>query len=75
VADAMIKALFLIALPVGGASVRLIEKGFYNQFEIFYIAHGLMHYPWWRRRLYLHYALFLRALTDRPSPVSRETIT
>jgi hypothetical protein len=73
------RVLFLIpllgALLVLGAFSRLFEKACANEFKMFYIAYGLRHYPWWRRGLYLHYARFLHALTNRTSPVSRETIT
>jgi hypothetical protein len=65
----------VIATLVMGAFCRLSEKALAHEYKLFYITHGLRHYPWWRRRLYLHYALFLHELTNRASPVSRETIT
>ena len=52
-----------------------MQKTLAHQFKTFYHIHGLMQYPWWRQWYYLHYALFLRALTDRTSPVTREKIT
>jgi hypothetical protein len=69
------QALVIISLLTAWALVRLLEKAFANEFKMLYATYGLRHYPWWRRRLYLHYALFLRALTNRTSPVSREMIT
>jgi hypothetical protein len=68
-------ALVTIVMLLAVVLVFLFEKAFANEFKIIYATYGLGHYPWWRRRLYLHYALFLRALMDRTSPVSREMIT
>jgi hypothetical protein len=52
----------------------VFEKACANKYKIIYTMHGLRHYPWWKRPLYLHYSLFLCALIERPSPASREMI-
>ena len=66
---------FSIIIIIVLISVLIIEKAYSIEFKMLYVTHGLRHYPWWRRRFYLRYALFLRALTDRTPPVSLETIT
>ena len=68
-------ALSIIVILLAVVLVFLFEKAFANEFKTIYATYGLGHYPWWRRRLYLHYALFLCALMVRTSPVSREMIT
>jgi hypothetical protein len=69
------KVLPVFSLLCLGFSIFLIEKVYEREFATLYIIHGLKHYPWWQRRFYLHYALFLRALMDRTSPITCETIT
>ena len=68
-------AFVIIAVLAVGVLIFLVEKAFADEFKIIYTTYGLRNHPWRRRRLYLHYALFLRALTERTSPVSREMIT
>jgi hypothetical protein len=70
-----LQQVLLLGVFVTGLLLYLFEKALANEFKMLYIAHGLRHHSWRRRRLYLHYALFLRALTDRMPPVTRETIT
>jgi hypothetical protein len=67
--------VYVLSSLLIGALVTLIEKTYANEFKKIYMTHGLRQYPWWRRRFYLHYALFLRALTDRTPPLTREIIT
>ena len=67
----------LVVLLLLAVLFRLHTKALAHQFKTFYNIHGLMQYPWWRQGFYLHYALFLRALTDRTPPaiLTRKMIT
>ena len=61
---------WMLAIPSMLASHLLIEKALAREFRGLYNIHGIKQYFWWRRRFYLHYALFLRALTDRTPPAT-----
>ena len=50
-------ALIIIVILLAVVLVFLVEKAIAKEFKIIYTIYGLGHYPWWRRRLYLHYAL------------------
>jgi hypothetical protein len=69
----MYLSLYLSALILWFLSF-LTEKVFAREFEMLYTTHGLKHHSRRRRPLYLHYACFLRALTDRTAPISQKTI-
>jgi hypothetical protein len=68
-------AIISLLMLIFGLLLFTSEKAFANEFKELYATHGLKHYPWWQRQFYLHYACFLRGLTDRTFPASHETIT
>ena len=53
---------FLFILTDGYINLVYVGKGFRKEFDSEYTAHAISQYPFWRRKLYFFYALFLEEL-------------
>jgi hypothetical protein len=57
--------LWFIAPLTGLCVYGTIEKALAKEFALDFVIHGISHYPFWSRRTYFNYVLFLDELKYR----------